>query len=155
MKEKKARVEDALHATRAAVEEGIVAGGGVALIRAQASLEGLKVPEEQQFGVNIVRRAIEEPLRQIASNAGEEAANILQKVRENKTAQFGWNAATGEFGDLLQMGVIDPVKVVRTALQNAASVASLMLTTEALVAERPKDEKKEAGGGHNHGHDHF
>ncbi len=155
MKEKKARVEDALHATRAAVEEGIVAGGGVALIRAQASLEGLKVAEEQQFGVNIVRRSIEEPLRQIASNAGEEAANILQKVRENKTAQFGWNAATGEFGDLLQMGVIDPVKVVRTALQNAASVASLMLTTEALVAERPKDEKKEAGGGHNHGHDHF
>jgi chaperonin GroEL len=155
MKEKKARVEDALHATRAAVEEGIVAGGGVALIRAQASLEGLKVAEEQQFGVSIVRRAIEEPLRQIAANAGEEGSIVVQKVRENKSATFGWNAATGEYGDLIQMGVIDPVKVVRTALQNAASVASLMLTTEALIADRPKDEKKESGGGHNHGHDHF
>ncbi|NUO52471.1 MAG: chaperonin GroEL [Polyangiaceae bacterium] len=155
MKEKKARVEDALHATRAAVEEGIVAGGGVALIRAQASLESLKVAEEQQFGVSIVRRAIEEPLRQIASNAGEEGSIVVQKVRENKSATFGWNAATGEYGDLIQMGVIDPVKVVRTALQNAASVSSLMLTTEALIADRPKDEKKEAGGGHGHGHDHF
>ena len=154
MKEKKARVEDALHATRAAVEEGIVPGGGVALIRAQASLEGLKVAEEQQFGVNIVRRAIEEPLRQIASNAGEEGSIVVQKVREGKDATFGWNAATGEYGNLLDMGVIDPVKVVRTALQNAASVSSLMLTTEALIAERPKDEKKEAAGGHA-GHDHF
>ncbi|MBL9021434.1 MAG: chaperonin GroEL [Myxococcales bacterium] len=154
MKEKKARVEDALHATRAAVEEGIVPGGGVALIRAQAALEGLKVAEEQQFGVNIVRRAIEEPLRQIASNAGEEGSIVVQKVRDGKDATFGWNAATGEYGNLIGMGVIDPVKVVRTALQNAASVASLMLTTEALVAERPKDEKKDAGGGHA-GHDHF
>ncbi len=154
MKEKKARVEDALHATRAAVEEGIVPGGGVALIRAQAALEGLKVAEEQQFGVNIVRRAIEEPLRQIASNAGEEGSIVVQKVRDGKDATFGWNAASGEYGNLISMGVIDPVKVVRTALQNAASVASLMLTTEALVAERPKDEKKEAGGGHA-GHDHF
>jgi chaperonin GroEL len=153
MKEKKARVEDALHATRAAVEEGIVPGGGVALIRAQSSLDALKVEDEQQFGVSIVRRAIEEPMRQIAANAGEEGSIVVQKVREGKGA-FGWNAATGEYGDLIAMGVIDPVKVVRSALQNAASVASLMLTTEALVAELPKDEKKEAGGGHA-GHDHY
>jgi len=153
MKEKKARVEDALHATRAAVEEGIVPGGGVALIRAQSVLDKLKVDEEQQFGVTIVRRAIEEPIRQIAANAGEEGSIVVQKVREGK-GSFGWNAATGEYGDLVAMGVIDPVKVVRSSLQNAASVASLMLTTEALVAERPKDEKKDAGGGHA-GHDHF
>ncbi len=154
MKEKKARVEDALHATRAAVEEGIVAGGGVALIRAQKALEKLKVEEEQVFGVNIIRRAIEEPLRQIVANAGEEGSIVVQKVREGKGA-FGYNAATGEYGDLLEMGVIDPVKVVRSALQNAASVASLMLTTEAMVAERPKDkEDKGAGGGHA-GHEHF
>ncbi|MFO0554534.1 MAG: chaperonin GroEL [Polyangiaceae bacterium] len=153
MKEKKARVEDALHATRAAVEEGIVAGGGVALIRAQSQLDALKVAPEQQFGVSIVRRACEEPLRQIAANAGEEGSIVVQKVREGK-GSFGWNAATGAYGDLLEMGVIDPVKVVRSALQNAASVASLMLTTEAMVAERPKEEeKKPAGGGH--GHDHF
>jgi len=153
MKEKKARVEDALHATRAAVEEGIVPGGGVALIRAQSVLDGIKVDEEQKFGVSIIRRACEEPLRQIAANAGEEGSIIVQKVREGK-GTFGWNAATGEYGDLLAMGVIDPVKVVRSAIQNAASVASLMLTTEALIAERPKDEKKEAGGG-GHGHDHY
>ncbi|MBK6520766.1 MAG: chaperonin GroEL [Polyangiaceae bacterium] len=153
MKEKKARVEDALHATRAAVEEGIVAGGGVALIRAQAVLADLKVDHDQQFGVSIIKRACEEPLRQIAANAGEEGSIIVQKVREGK-GSYGWNAATGEYGDLIAMGVIDPVKVCRSALQNAASVASLMLTTEALVAERPKDEKKEAGGG-GHGHDHF
>ncbi|NUP11540.1 MAG: chaperonin GroEL [Polyangiaceae bacterium] len=153
MKEKKARVEDALHATRAAVEEGIVAGGGVALIRAQSALANVKVEHDQQFGVSIIKRACEEPLRQIAANAGEEGSIIVQKVREGK-ASFGWNAASGEYGDLIEMGVIDPVKVVRSALQNAASVASLMLTTEALVAERPKDEKKEAGGG-GHGHDHF
>ncbi|MBK8943547.1 MAG: chaperonin GroEL [Polyangiaceae bacterium] len=153
MKEKKARVEDALHATRAAVEEGIVAGGGVALIRAQAVLADLKVDHDQQFGVSIIKRACEEPLRQIAANAGEEGSIIVQKVREGK-GSYGWNAATGAYGDLIEMGVIDPVKVVRSALQNAASVASLMLTTEALVAERPKDEKKEAGGG-GHGHDHF
>jgi chaperonin GroEL len=154
MKEKKARVEDALHATRAAVEEGIVAGGGVALIRAQAALVGLKVNSEQQSGVNIVRRAIEEPLRQIAGNAGEEGSIVVQKVREGKDA-FGYNAATGEYGNLIEMGVIDPAKVVRHALQNAASVASLMLTTEALIAERPKEEKAAAGaGGHaGHGHD--
>src|SRR5262249_42439373 len=154
MKEKKARVEDALHATRAAVEEGIVAGGGVALIRAQSSLEKLEVSDEQRFGVNIVRRSIEEPLRQIAANAGEEGSIVVQKVREHKGA-YGYNAATGEYGDLLAMGVIDPAKVVRSALQNAASVASLMLTTEALIAERPKEEKAAAGGHAGHGHGDF
>ncbi|MFO0761586.1 MAG: chaperonin GroEL [Byssovorax sp.] len=155
MKEKKARVEDALHATRAAVEEGIVPGGGVALIRAQASLEGLEVSDEQRFGVNIVRRSIEEPLRQIAGNAGEEGSIVVQKVREG-SGSFGYNAATNTYGDLIAMGVIDPAKVVRSALQNAASVASLMLTTEALIAERPKEEKASAGGGHaGHGHGDF
>jgi chaperonin GroEL len=155
MKEKKARVEDALHATRAAVEEGIVPGGGVALIRAQAALEGLDVSDEQRFGVNIVRRSIEEPLRQIAGNAGEEGSIVVQKVREG-SGSFGYNAATNTYGDLIAMGVIDPAKVVRSALQNAASVASLMLTTEALIAERPKDEKASAGGGHaGHGHGDF
>ncbi|XXX73684.1 chaperonin GroEL [Sorangium sp. So ce134] len=153
MKEKKARVEDALHATRAAVEEGIVPGGGVALIRAQSSLEKIQVNDEQRFGVNIIRRAIEEPLRQIAANAGEEGSIVVQKVREGKDS-FGYNAASGDYGNLLEMGVIDPVKVVRSALQNAASVASLMLTTEALIAERPKEEKAAAGGAHaGHGHD--
>jgi chaperonin GroEL len=153
MKEKKARVEDALHATRAAVEEGIVPGGGVALIRAQSSLEKLKVNDEQRFGVNIIRRAIEEPLRQISANAGEEGSIVVQKVRDGKDS-YGYNAASGDYGNLLEMGVIDPVKVVRSALQNAASVASLMLTTEALIAERPKEEKPAAGGGHaGHGHD--
>jgi chaperonin GroEL len=150
MKEKKARVEDALHATRAAVEEGIVAGGGVALLRAQAALEKVKLNDEQQIGVKIVRRALEEPLRQIAANAGEEGSIIVQKVREGK-ADFGYNAATGEYQKLLDNGVIDPVKVVRIALQNASSVASLMLTTEAMVAELPKDEKPAAGG---HSHDY-
>nr|ABY86696.1 chaperonin GroEL2 [Sorangium cellulosum] len=153
MKEKKARVEDALHATRAAVEEGIVPGGGVALIRAQSSLEKLQVNDEQRFGVNIIRRAIEEPLRQISANAGEEGSIVVQKVREGKES-FGYNAASGTYGNLLEMGVIDPAKVVRSALQNAASVASLMLTTEALIAERPKEEKAAAGAGHaGHGHD--
>jgi chaperonin GroEL len=137
MKEKKARVEDALHATRAAVEEGIVAGGGVAFIRAQKALDKLDVSDEQKIGVAIIRRAIEEPLRQIAENAGEEGSIVINKVREGK-GSYGYNAATGEYGDLLEQGVIDPVKVVRTALQNAASVAGLMLTTEALVAERPR-----------------
>jgi len=152
MKEKKARVEDALHATRAAVEEGIVPGGGVALIRAQSSLDALKLEEEQRFGVSIIRRAIEEPLRQIVSNAGLEGSIVVNKVKEGKD-DFGYNAATDQYGNLLGMGVIDPVKVVRTALQNAASVASLMLTTECLVAERPKEEKA-AAGGHDHGHGH-
>jgi chaperonin GroEL len=154
MKEKKARVEDALHATRAAVEEGIVAGGGVALIRAQSALDALKVSDEQKFGVSIIRRAIEEPLRQIVQNAGLEGSIVVNKVKEGKD-DYGYNAATDQYGALLSQGVIDPVKVVRTALQNAASVASLMLTTECLVAERPKDEKP-AGGGHaGHGHGDF
>ena len=150
MKEKKARVEDALHATRAAIEEGIVAGGGVALIRAQAALDGLKLEDEQRFGVQIIRRAIEEPLRQIVGNAGLEGSIVVNKVKEGKD-DFGYNAQTDQYGNLIGQGVIDPVKVVRTALQNAASVASLMLTTECLVAERPKDEAKGGGGGHDHG----
>ena len=151
MKEKKARVEDALHATRAAIEEGIVAGGGVALIRAQAALDTLKLEDEQRFGVAIVRRAIEEPLRQIVGNAGLEGSIVVNKVKEGKD-DFGYNAATDQYGNLIAQGVIDPVKVVRTALQNAASVASLMLTTECLVAERPKDEKAAGGGGGGHDH---
>ncbi|MBW2526673.1 MAG: chaperonin GroEL, partial [Deltaproteobacteria bacterium] len=149
MKEKKARVEDALNATRAAVEEGIVAGGGVALLRAQKSLDKLEVSEEQQVGVNIIRRALEEPIRQISGNAGEEGSIIVQRVRDGK-GDFGFNAQTGEFGSLIEMGVIDPLKVVRIALQNAASVAGLMLTTEAMVAELPKDDKGEGAGGHSH-----
>jgi chaperonin GroEL len=155
MKEKKARVEDALHATRAAVEEGVVAGGGVALIRAQSALDALKVSDEQKFGVQIIRRAIEEPLRQIVANAGLEGSIVVNKVKEGKD-DFGYNAATDQYGQLIGMGVIDPAKVVRTALQNAASVASLMLTTECLVAERPKEEKSGGGGGHaGHGHGDF
>jgi chaperonin GroEL len=151
MKEKKARVEDALNATRAAVEEGIVPGGGVALIRAASALDGLKLSDEQTAGINIIRRAIQEPLRQIAANGGLEGAIVINKVREGK-GPFGYNAQTDQYGDLMQMGVIDPAKVVRSALQNAASVAGLMLTTEALVAERPKEEKKAPpGGGHAHG----
>ena len=144
MKEKKARVEDALHATRAAVEEGIVPGGGVALIRAQSALETVKTAnEEQQAGVKIVRRAIEEPLRMIATNAGQEGSLIVDKVR-NGTAGFGFNAAAEVFEDLVKAGVIDPTKVVRTALRNAASVAGLLLTTNALIAEKP--EEKDAPG---------
>jgi len=149
MKEKKARVEDALHATRAAVEEGIVPGGGVALIRAQKGLEKLEVSDEQRVGVNILSRAIEEPLRQISANAGLEGSIVLNEVRKGKGA-FGFNAATEVYEDLLEAGVIDPTKVVRTALQNAASVAGLMLTTEALVADIPKKDDEghsHAGGG--------
>src|SRR3954464_3020005 len=148
MKEKKARVEDALHATRAAVEEGIVPGGGVALIRSLPSLDSLKFDDDRQYGVNIIRRAAEEPLRQISINAGVDGSIVVEKVRNGKGA-FGFNAATEEYEDLVKAGVIDPTKVVRAALQNAASVASLMLTTEALIAERPK--KKAAGGGGGHG----
>jgi chaperonin GroEL len=151
MKEKKARVEDALHATRAAVEEGIVAGGGVALIRAQSSLDKLQVSDDQKFGVQIIRRAVEEPMRQIVQNAGMEGSIVVNKVKEGKD-DFGYNAQTDAYGNLLTQGVIDPVKVVRTALQNAASVASLMLTTECLVAERPKEEK--SGGNPHAGHGH-
>ncbi|AKF06231.1 chaperonin GroEL [Sandaracinus amylolyticus] len=150
MKEKKARVEDALHATRAAVEEGIVPGGGVALLRAQSALDGLKLSDEQAVGVRIVRRAIEEPLRQISANAGVEGSIVVDKVKNGKGG-FGYNAARDSYEDLISAGVIDPTKVVRTALQNASSVASLMLTTEALIAELPKEEKAAAGGGHAHG----
>ncbi|NRA35814.1 MAG: chaperonin GroEL [Polyangiaceae bacterium] len=153
MKEKKARVEDALHATRAAVEEGIVPGGGVALLRGQKALDKLEVSDEQAFGVQIIRRAIEEPLRQIAGNAGEEGSIIVQKVRDGK-GPFGYNAREDKYGDLIAMGVIDPTKVVRSALQNAASVSGLLLTTEALVADAPKDDKP-AAGGHSHGGPEF
>ena len=147
MKEKKARVEDALHATRAAVEEGVVPGGGVALLRAQKSLDGLEegLPEEQRAGVAIIRRSIEEPLRRISENAGVEGSIVVDKVKGGKGA-FGFNAATEQYEDLVQAGVIDPTKVVRSALQNAASVASLLLTTEALVAEKPEKKKGIPGG---------
>ena len=140
MKEKKARVEDALHATRAAIEEGIVAGGGVALLRTLSSLDGISVDnDDQSIGVNIVRRALEEPLRQIASNAGVEGSIVAQKVKEGD-ADFGFNAQTEEYGNLIAEGVIDPTKVVRTALENAASVAGLLLTTETVVADKPEKE---------------
>jgi chaperonin GroEL len=141
MKEKKARVEDAMHATRAAVEEGIVPGGGVAFIRALPALEKLKVSGDEQIGVTIVRRALEEPLRMIAQNAGVEGAVVMEKVRNDKSANFGYNAAKATYGDLVKEGVIDPAKVARTALQNAASIAGLLITTEALVAEIPEEEK--------------
>ncbi len=144
LKEKKARVEDAMHATRAAVEEGIVPGGGVALLRCIPALEKLKVEDDEEIGVNIVKRALEEPLRQIAQNAGVEGAIVVGRIRESKDEHFGYNAETGEYGDLVKMGVIDPAKVTRLALQNAASVSALMLTTEALVAEIKEEEKKAA-----------
>src|ERR1700684_4353067 len=149
LKEKKARVEDAMHATRAAVEEGIVPGGGVALIRCIAVLDKLKLNEEEAIGVNIVKRALEEPLRQIALNAGEEGAVIVNRVRESKDDNFGYNADSGEFTDLVKAGVIDPAKVTRLALQNAASIAALMLTTEVLVADIKEEGTKAAtaGGG--------
>jgi chaperonin GroEL len=147
MKEKKARVEDALHATRAAVEEGIVAGGGVAYLRARANLKNLKGENpDQDAGIKIVLRALEEPMRQIVANTGDEPSVVVNKVVEGK-GNFGFNAQTHAYGDLVEMGVVDPTKVARFALQNASSVASLMLTTEAMVAETPKDEKPMGGGG--------
>jgi chaperonin GroEL len=147
MKEKKARVEDALHATRAAVEEGIVAGGGVAYLRARANLKNLKGDNsDQEAGIKIVLRALEEPMRQIVANTGDEPSVVVNKVVEGK-GNFGFNAQTHKYGDLVEMGVVDPTKVARFALQNASSVASLMLTTEAMVAELPKDEKPMGGGG--------
>jgi chaperonin GroEL len=146
MKEKKARVEDALHATRAAVEEGVVPGGGVALIRAQKAIEKLQGKnEDQNFGIRILVRSIEEPLRQIVANAGEDAAVVLAKVKEGK-GTFGYNAASSEYGDMLELGILDPTKVTRLALQNAASVAGLLLTTEVMVAEAPKEEADHAHG---------
>jgi len=146
MKEKKARVEDALHATRAAVEEGVVPGGGVALIRVLESINALKGDnDDQDVGIVIGRRAMEEPLRQIVANAGGEPSVVLNRIKEGKGA-FGFNAQTEDFGDMIAMGILDPTKVTRTALQNAASVAGLMITTEAMVAEHPKDEKPGKGG---------
>jgi len=151
MKEKKARVEDAMHATRAAVEEGIVPGGGVALARCASVLDKVKAEGDEQIGINIVKRAITEPLRMIAENAGEEGAVVLGKVLESKEANFGYNAFSNEYEDLVKAGVLDPTKVVRTALQNAGSIASLMLTTEALVAEIPEKKEAPAPGGHGGG----
>jgi len=150
LKEKKARVEDAMHATRAAVEEGIVAGGGTALLRCLPALEKLKLHGDEATGVNIVKRALEEPLRQIAQNAGHEGAVVVGRVRESKDENFGFNAESAEFGDMIKAGVIDPAKVTRLALQNAASIVSLMLTTEVLIADA-KDEEKRAAAGAGHG----
>jgi chaperonin GroEL len=141
VRERKDRVDDALHATRAAVEEGVLPGGGVALLRAAKALDGLQAANaDQRVGIEIVRRAIEAPVRQIAENAGAEGSIIVGKLRENANFSFGWNAQTGEYGNLFDMGVIDPVKVVRSALQGAASVAGLLVTTEAMIADRPKKE---------------
>jgi chaperonin GroEL len=149
LKEKKARVEDAMHATRAAVEEGIVPGGGTALLRCLTALGKLKLHDDEATGVNIVKRALEEPLRQIAQNAGHEGALVVGRVRDAKDENFGFNAETGEFEDLVEAGVIDPAKVTRLALQNAASIVSLMLTTEVLIAEHTSEEKMVAtGAGH-------
>jgi chaperonin GroEL len=147
MKEKKARVEDALHATRAAVEEGIVAGGGVALLRARAAMGTLKGDNhDQDAGIKIVLRAVEQPLREIVANAGDEPSVVVNKVLEG-SGNYGYNAANGTYGDMIEMGILDPTKVTRTALQNAASVASLMLTTECMVAEAPKDDAPAMPGG--------
>ncbi len=147
MKEKKARVEDAMHATKAAVEEGIVPGGGVALLRCSKVLDGLKLEGDQKVGAEIVRRAVEAPIRWIASNAGAEGSIVVQKVKEGKDVNFGYNAATDTYEDMVKAGVIDPTKVVRSALQNAASIASLLLTTEAMVSEIPEDKKDAPAGG--------
>ena len=151
LKEKKARVEDAMHATRAAVEEGIVTGGGTALLRCLPALEKLKLHDDEAIGVNIVKRALEEPMRQIAQNAGHEGALVVGRVRESKEENFGFNAETGEFGDLVKDGVIDPAKVTRLALQNAASIVSLMLTTEVLIADAKGEEKAVAAGAGGYG----
>jgi len=150
MKEKKARVEDALHATKAAVEEGIVPGGGVALLRCIPALDSLKLNHDQQVGVNIVKRALEEPIRQISINAGAEGSIIVEKVRA-ETGNRGYNAGTSEFVDMVEVGVIDPTKVARCALQNASSVSGLMLTTEVMVTDIPEEKKEPAMGGHDHG----
>jgi chaperonin GroEL len=155
LKERKDRVDDALHATRAAAAEGIVPGGGVALIRASKALDALQVVGEEEFGVAIIRRAVEEPLRAIAQNAGLEGSIVVDQVKSGE-GSFGYNAATEQYGDMIEMGVIDPTKVVRSALENAASVSGLLLTTEALVGDKPKKEAGGAKGGHEgHGHDDF
>jgi chaperonin GroEL len=141
-----------MHATRAAVEEGIVPGGGVALMRCVGAIDKLKLHGDEQIGANIVKRALEEPLRQIVGNAGEEGAIVVGRIRDSKDTNFGYNAQTGAFEDLVKAGVLDPTKVTRTALQNAGSIASLMLTTEALVCDVPEDKKESAGpGGHGGG----
>jgi chaperonin GroEL len=151
MKEKKARVEDALHATRAAVEEGVVPGGGVALIRVRDGIKGLEgINDDQNVGINILRRAIEEPLRQIVGNAGADASVVLNAVADGK-GNYGFDAATGDYGDMVERGIIDPTKVTRLALQNAASVAGLLLTTEAMIAEEPKEEAPAMPHGHDMG----
>jgi chaperonin GroEL len=147
VKERKDRVDDALNATRAAVEEGIVPGGGTALLRASSDLKAKGANSDQQAGINIVRRALQEPVRQIANNAGDEGSVVVGKILENASLTFGYNAATGEYGDMIAMGIVDPVKVVRTALQDAASVASLLITTEAMIADLPKDPAPQMGGG--------
>ena len=152
MKERKDRVDDALHATRAAVEEGIVPGGGVALARAGLILAHLKAENaDQKFGIDIVRKAVQTPLRQIAENAGEDGAVVAGKVLENDTYDFGFDAQTGEYKDLVSAGIIDPTKVVRTALQDAASVASLLITTEAMIAEKPEKKAPPAAPGGGYG----
>lgn len=149
LKEKKARVEDAMHATRAAVEEGIVPGGGVALLRCIPALEKLKLQDDEAIGVKIVKRALEEPTRQIAQNAGHEGAIIVGRVRDSQDENFGFDAETGDFGDMIKAGIIDPAKVTRLVLQNAASIVSLMLTTEVLIAEINEEEEVAAvGAGH-------
>ena len=147
MKEKKARVEDALHATRAAVEEGIVPGGGVALLRAASALDNLKVEGDEKIGYDIIRRACEEPVRQISGNAGFEGAIVIEKIRANKDPHFGFNAASAVYEDLVKSGVIDPTKVTRSALQNASSISALMLTTEAMICEIPEKKPAPQGGG--------
>jgi chaperonin GroEL len=150
MKEKKARVEDALHATRAAVEEGIVPGGGVALIRAQATIGDLKLVGDEKTGAEIVARAVEAPLRQLATNAGIEGALVVAEVKKGK-GNHGYNVATAKYEDLVKAGVVDPTKVTRSALQNAASISGLLLTTECLIADLPKEEASDAGHQHDHG----
>jgi chaperonin GroEL len=149
MKEKKARVEDALHATRAAVEEGVVAGGGVALLRCQSALDDLQLEGDEKIGVQIIRESVEAPLRQLVMNAGMEGSIVVQEVKKSKSSTFGYNVATRQYTDLIKAGVLDPAKVTRTAMQNAASIAGLLLTTECLITEIPDDDKKSgppAGG---------
>jgi chaperonin GroEL len=150
MKEKKARVEDALHATRAAVEEGIVAGGGVALLRTIKAIEALKLEGDEAFGAQIVRRAIEHPIRALCANAGVDGGVVVKEVLSSK-GNIGYNVATDEFEDLVKAGVVDPTKVTRTALQNAASIAGLLLTTECMITDLPEKSAPAAGGGHGHG----
>src|SRR5213082_1382968 len=151
MKEKKARVEDALHATRAAVEEGIVAGGGVALLRTVKAIEALKLEGDEAIGAQIVRRAVEHPLKQLCANAGVDVGVVAKEVTGGK-GNFGYNVATDKYEDLVKAGVVDPTKVTRTALQNAASIAGLLLTTECMITDLPeKDKAAPAGGGHDHG----